>query len=109
MSKLTQYNKTENMDVNTTLPFTKLRDLDKSKIYPIRSMWINKGSKYGDEGIITTDDNNVNLPTHLTPTIKSILTDPEAVAEIKEGRAGFTIRSYEAYGKECYTINFVDM
>lgn len=77
------------------------------KEYIVRALFTNKESKFGEQGVIVTDDYNVNLPNHLTETIKEMRQDEDVVNIINEGEVCFTIYEYEnKKGQKGYSINF---
>ncbi|HHW6703716.1 TPA: hypothetical protein ACU2UC_002742 [Staphylococcus aureus] len=77
------------------------------KEYIVRALFINKESKFGEQGVIVTDDYNVNLPHHLTDTIKAMRQDEDIVEIINAGDVQFTIYEYEnKKGQKGYSINF---
>lgn len=80
-------------------------------IYIVRMLYINKKSRYGDEGVVVIDDGIVNLPNHLAETIKEIMSDEEAVDAINEGKLGFQIYTYIPRNREetCFSIEWVDI
>lgn len=90
--------------------FKKLSELDKSKVYKLDGVYLNR-SKFGNQGVaIVTDEKIlVNLPLHLTETINAILSDVEAIETIENGKVGFTVKTYEKNNKECFSITFVDL
>ncbi len=78
-------------------------------IHDINGIYVNK-SPLGLSPVIIDAANNllVNLPQHMAETCQNILADSEAVDAIKGGKVGYTIYEYEARGKKCYSIRFVD-
>ncbi|WPF65109.1 single stranded DNA-binding protein [Staphylococcus phage vB_SauR_SW21] len=77
------------------------------KEYIVRALFTNKESKFGEQGVIVTDDYNVNLPNHLTDTIKDMRQDEDVVNIINAGEVQFTIYEYEnKKGQKGYSINF---
>lgn len=90
--------------------FKKLSELDKSKVYKLNGVYLNR-SKFGNQGVAIVSDEKilVNLPLHLTETVNTILSDVEAIETIESGKVGFSIKTYEKNGKECYSIIFVDL
>ena len=85
-------------------------DQVQSTVFQVRGIYINTKGLYDDAPVLALDSAYVNLPAHLTPICKEILSDPQAVAAINAGRVGFTIYTYEkpAYKKTCYSIKWVD-
>lgn len=77
------------------------------KEYIVRALFINKESQFGKQGVIVTDDYNVNLPNHLTELIKEMRADEDVVDIINAGEVQFTIYEYEnKKGQKGYSINF---
>ncbi|AAX90667.1 hypothetical protein SPV66_ORF016 [Staphylococcus phage 66] len=77
------------------------------KEYIVRALFTNKESKFGEQGVIVTDDYNVNLPNHLTDLIKEMRADEDVVDIINAGEVQFTIYEYEnKKGQKGYSINF---
>lgn len=77
------------------------------KEYIVRALFTNKESKFGEQGVIVTDDYNVNLPNHLTDLIKEMRADEDVVDIINAGEVKFTIYEYEnKKGQKGYSINF---
>ena len=112
-----KYNKVANLfDVNIEgMPYFKLKDLFEDNgadaKYIIRSMFISSKGNYDPAPIFVLDNLCVNIPAHLTETVKDMLKDEEAVEAIKGGKLGFIIYSYfdDTHKKTCYSVNFVDM
>lgn len=78
--------------------------------YPIKAIYINTQSEYGEAPVIATDVCYVNLPSHLTDVCKQMIADAETVDEINAGKAGFTIYAYEdRHGTERYSVNWIDL
>lgn len=107
---------TFNVDT-TDFNYIKLADLYNSKenggkdvIHTIDGVFINE-SQYGDNPVIISKEHKalINLPKHTAGSIKLILADPNLVQVIKDGKAGFTIYTYESHNRECYSINYVDL
>lgn len=92
--------------------YYKLKDLvdyiDKpKKILQLRGMYTHTG-KYGLNATLITDQFYVNLPAHMTQQIVEMMADDEVTKQINEGKAGFTIYSYENQsGGTSYSVNFV--
>lgn len=68
-------------------------------------------SKLGESGVIVDAANKwlVNVPSHMNDTMHAIIADAEAVQAIKDGKFGYTVYPYEARGKQCYSIRFIDL
>lgn len=120
MGKFSRLNKFGNrFDIDLTeAPFFKLsvvyKDVGPDEVLPLIACYINGKSKYGAHPIAVTSIENgklaqIDLPQHLTDTVKEMINDDELFAGIKNGECGFTVREYESNGKTCYTVSFVDI
>ena len=95
------------------LEFEALGDLfnnnGKDRVYRITCAWISKKGKYGDHAVLGTPNFLVSLPSHMTDIITDMLKDDEAIDCIKKGAAGFRVYTYEANGRHCFNVEFVDL
>lgn len=93
--------------------YRSLKDLVKlngiKKTYKVNAIYINKKGKYGDQPVFATDEELVNTPHHILPTILDVLEDAESVALVNNGHAGFKIYTYENRHGTNYGIEFVDI
>lgn len=107
-----KFNKT-NFGIDTTeFKYAKLSDLYASPdvIRKINGMWVHKSPLGATPVFVVADEKIlVNVPSHLTETVSEILSDEQAVNDIKNGKVGFTIYTYTSHGKTCYSVNFVDL
>lgn len=79
-------------------------------VFPVRALYINTKSKYGDAPCIVTDGCIVNGPKHLLDVVKEMRADATTTDLINSGRVGFNVYFYESStGKACYSINFSDI
>lgn len=98
-----------------TFEFTTLDELFTNngvdRVYPVKALYINTKSKYGEHPVIVTDSALVDVPKHLVDTVKEMISDEECVDAINNSHVGFTIYSYidKRYKRTCYSINWVDM
>lgn len=108
------YNKTAFAIDTKDFEYKKLSELnaenEPNKVYKLNGIYLNRG-KFGMQGVLILSDLKllVNAPLHLTETIQAILADVEAIEAIENGKVGFTIYSYEAKEKQCFSIRFVDL
>ena len=61
---------------------------------------------------LVADSHKINLPDHLLKDIEKIMSDPEAVRLINEGKCGFKTSEYEDTKNGngiCYSGSFVDL
>lgn len=92
-----------------------LKDLyekdEENTTYILSGLFINtkNNSEYGNSVVAILCDKFVNLPSHMEAEVKEILSSGEDVEDIKAGKVGFTIRTYESHKKECYSVSWVDL
>lgn len=112
-----KFNKTTFGIDTTDFQYTKLADIFNSEseggkdvVHKINGLYVHK-SQLADSPVIIDEENErlVNLPSHISETVREILADDEAVQTIKDGKVGYTIYEYESHGKKCYSISFVDL
>lgn len=76
--------------INTEgFPFKKLKDLPEGTTFRLRGCFVSPDNGYGPGAVLITDTENINIPQRYVDTINDIRNDPEAVQEIKDGKAGF--------------------
>lgn len=98
-----------------TFEFTTLDELYTNngidRVYPVKALYINTKSKYGDHPVVVTDSAFVDVPKHLIDTVKEMMNDEECIDAINNGHVGFTVYSYidKRYKRTCYSVNWVDM
>ena len=111
-----KYNPQRIFWVNTAgFEYYKLEELYKAnggdEVYPVKALFVNTKGRFGDSAVIVTDRCFVNLPVHMLGTVNDILTDEEAIQEIKAGNVGFMVYEYfmKKYNRKCYSVRFVDI
>ena len=116
MSVLAKYQENNlprfDFDNNKTREFTnlqKLNELFPKQTFLIHAMFINKKSRYGDSPVLVLDDFTVNLPQHLTDTVKAMIQDFELVTAVNKRQIGFTIYTYQNTYGIGYSINWVEL
>lgn len=115
MSFAAKFNKGVSFDIDTTgFTYVKLSDLyakgGADEIHKVDGMYVFKGQLETQPVFIDAANKQlVNIPSHMTDTVKEILSDADAVTDIRNGKVGFTIREYESHNKKCYSVNFVDL
>lgn len=88
--------------------FAKLQDLSEGVKYTIEALFINTKGKFGDQGVIYTQDNIINLPKHLLELIKDLRSDEEVTSAINSRQLAFEVYSYNTdEGRKGYSINIV--
>lgn len=88
-------------------PFKKLTDLELGKKYTILAIFINTKGKLGDQGIIITDDYQVNMPMHLTDLAKDLRQDEEVIEAINNRQLAFDIYEYTNDFGKARSLNLV--
>lgn len=114
MSILNRFNKGRmfEYDKEEKRVFINFKELHKQypkDVYPVRALFINKESKFGDAPVIVTDGLMVNAPAHLTPTVQDMIASDELVDLVNQGRVGFSLYEYDnEYGK-ALSCNWVEL
>ena len=101
-------------EMEGTPVFKKLSELYsenvKGFVFPVRSVYINKKSKFGDSPVIVSDKFSVNLPSRLLHNVEELLTDDEFYDMVNNGRVGFTVNEFEnhTYNSKGYSIDWIE-
>lgn len=102
-----------NYEITDNHEYAKLGDLyntDSDKVYIVRMFYTNKKSQFGDNEVVVTDDYLINLPQHLTETVKEIINSDEYRELINQGKLVFNIYEYEykqgKQTKKAYSVNW---
>ena len=86
--------------------FKKLKDLPLDTKLTIEALFINTKGKFGDQGVIYTNDSIINLPNHLLSLVEDLRSDDEVTSAINSRQLAFTVYSYATDGgREGYSIN----
>lgn len=88
-------------------PFKKLTDLELGKKYTILAVFINTKGKLGDQGILITEDYQVNMPMHLTDLAKDLRQDEEVIEAINNRQLAFDIYEYTNDFGKARSLNLV--
>lgn len=110
MSFASKYNKQSvYFDVDTEgFQFCKLKELKLDTTYKLLGVFTKDG-KFGTYPIFIVDGWLVDGTPSMTDTVKLILSDSEAVADIKAGKVGIKVRTYENnFGKQ-FALDYVDI
>lgn len=76
--------------------------------HQVNVLYINTKSRYGDHGVAVTGTHIVNLPNHLTNTIKEMIADAEVVELANQHALGFKVYEYTGANGVGYSISWVD-
>ncbi|MGO3818155.1 MAG: hypothetical protein ACTJH3_11535 [Staphylococcus equorum] len=87
--------------------FKKLTELELNKKYTILALFINTKGKLGDQGILITDDHQVNMPLHLTDLAKELRQDVEVIEAINNRELAFEIYEYTNDFGKARSLNLV--
>lgn len=87
--------------------FKKLTELELGKKYTILAVFINTKGKLGHQGILITDDYQVNMPLHLTDLAKDLRQDEEVIEAINNRELAFEIYEYKNDFGKARSINLV--
>ena len=119
MASITDFNKGSDFVIDfSKREWKKLEDIycsptyEPSEIHKIEGLFINQKSKYGDRPFVAFDDIYLaDLPGHMLESVRTIISTPEIVEQINNGKAGFQVYAYmsKTYNRECYSIRFVDI
>ena len=85
--------------------FKKLTDLELNKKYTILAVFINTKGKLGHQGILITDEHQVNMPLHLTDLAKDLRQDQEIIDAINNRELAFEIYQYNGKNGVGYSLN----
>lgn len=92
--------------------FKKLSAFNVAQVIPVRGLFINTKSKFGDSPALITDDCIVSLPNHMAGTVKDMLHDAELVAAVKAGKVGAKVETYAPKNRPdatAYSVEWVDL
>ena len=80
---------------------------------PINGLYINKKGMYNDHpvAILVDEKKLLDLPSHMTDTVKEILSDAESINLIKKGMVGVKAHEYidTKYHKNCVGFDWCDL
>lgn len=91
-------------------PFKKTSELELGKAYDFKGCYVSKDNGYGEGGVIISDHIMVNTPASFVETIKEIMADESAIADIVAGKLAFKVDTYvsEKYKRTGYRIVLLD-
>ena len=81
--------------------------------YPIQGFYINHKSDYGDAPVAIGYEYFINFPQFMLEEVLDIMKSTEDVEDLKTGKVGFKIETYEKELKKttktCYAPRWVDL
>lgn len=118
MSFANKYNKGNvifDIDI-TDFSFMKLSDVYTGygkNVIQVDGLYINKKGKFNPHPVAINVEEKmlIDLPEHMTETVKEILKDGESISLIKRGCVGLRATKYtdKKYKKTCYSAEWVDL
>ena len=91
-------------------PFKKLSEYSEGDMLTARGFYINSKGKYKPHPIVILDDVKVDLPEHLTETVKLILENVEMCEAVDNGKCMLEVYKYDSsQRKDCYSVKFLDV
>lgn len=112
---LQKYNAGTGFDYQTpkTHEFRHLKDLyadeqDDRTRYLIKAMFINTKGKFEDNPVMVTDKELVNVPSHMTETVREMIADEQVVKLVNNDGAFFEIYEYTNNWGTHYSIRFIE-
>lgn len=118
MSFASRFNRGSKFSIDTTgYDYKKMADvvndngLDNE--YHVAAVYINTKGRFDDHPVAVLPEIQalVDLPSHMTETVRAILEDPEAIADIEAGKVGIKFENYHSktYNRDCLGCRWVDM
>lgn len=89
--------------------YVSLKELELKRPYDFIGFFFNNKAEFPHYVLATPDGIGVSLPVHLNGLFDDIKADPEAIKEIKEGKATFEVYEYDKEikaGKKAVTKTF---
>lgn len=78
--------------------------------FTVRGCFVHNKSKFGESGVIVTDNYNIDVPRHLIKYIKVVLAEPEMIRAVNDGKCGFSCSTYtDNHGIVRNTGSFIDI
>ena len=118
MSFANKYNKGTKFSIDTAgYSYKKISDVVNDNglehIYAVAALFVNTKGKFDDHpvAVLPQIEALVDLPSHMTESVREILLDPEAVADIEAGKVGIQFEKYtsKTYNRECLGCRWVDI
>lgn len=116
MSILDKYNKGNpfNFEAPEDFEFVKPKDLyedeEQNNKRPLKALFINTKSKFGDSPVAVTTSELVNLPNHMADDVREMMQDDEVIELINNDKVMINIYTYNSnkYG-QCYGVKFEEI
>lgn len=115
MSVLDKYNKGNRFDFEAPedFEFVKPKELyedeNENNKRPLKALFINNKSKFGDSAVAVTTSELVNLPNHMVEDVKEMMQDDEVIDLVNNDKVMIEIYTFNnKYGK-CYGVKFEEI
>lgn len=118
MSFASKFNKGAKFSIDTAgFQYKKIGDVvndnGMDNEYIVAALFINTKGKFDDHpvAVLPQIEALVDLPSHMTATVREILQDPDAIAAIEAGKVGIKFEKYtsKTYNRECLGCRWVDI
>lgn len=115
MGVVSKYNKGMRFDVDFgEYPFGKLSDIvDATGEIVVKALYITEKGKYGPHGMIAVISSNgnyrISLPSHMTLTVRDMLSDDNVIEAIRHDKVGVEIYRYYKDNNEYIGVNWRDL
>lgn len=118
MSFAARFNKGSKFDIDTTgYTYKTMRELvlenGLEKVYQIAALYINTKGRFDDHPVAVIPELKVlmDMPSHMTETVREILADEAACDAINNGLVGIQLEEYKSktYNRECIGIRWIDL
>lgn len=113
MSVLDKYNKGNLFDFEAPedFEFVKPKELFENEVTqrPLKALFINNKSKFGDSAVAVTTSELVNLPNHMVQEVKEMMQDDEVIDLINNDKVMIKIYTYNNKYGQCYGVKFEEI
>lgn len=118
MTFASKYNKGAKFSIDTAgYSYKKISDVVNDngldQTYVVAALFVNTKGKFDDHpvAVLPQIEALVDLPSHMTESVREILQDAEAISEIEAGKVGIKFEKYtsKTYNRECLGCRWVDI
>lgn len=97
--------KTEGME------FKKCADMALNTVLTIRGCFITPDNGFGEGAVLIMDGFLLNIPARYVDQIKAVVDDADIIDQIKAGKAGIKITTFESpkFKRTGYNVEFIDI
>lgn len=115
MSVLDKYNKGNRFDFEASEDFEFVKpkeifeDKNENNKRPLKALFINTKSKFGDSAVAVTTTELVNLPNHMVDDVKEMMHDDEVIELVNKDKVMIEIYSFDNKYGTCYGVKFEEI